>query len=58
MANANTRQLNIRVTPEQYKTLQDIAGKAEFPTTPQTVAGSLLRDLLDRRGKKASCDVR
>ena len=52
-----TKQLNIRVTPEQYKILQDIADKAEFPTKVQTVAGTLLREVLDRRAKKASRDA-
>lgn len=40
-------QINIRVTEAQYKKLQAIAKKSEFPTTPQTVANVLLAKVLD-----------
>ncbi len=48
-----TKQLNIRVSPAQYRALQAIAKKSEFPTTPQTVAGVLLKKVIDDASKNA-----
>ena len=43
------KQLNIRVSDEQYAVLQGIVKGQEFKTTAQAVATSLMHKILDAR---------